>query len=53
MTLGTTPSTVQEPQKPRNGPNHHLGWGITASKKWTPCDLYQSETKSFEVESVD
>lgn len=56
MTLGTKPWTVQEPQKPRDGPNHRLGWGITASKTWTlSCDLYQSHTrtKSFEAERVD
>lgn len=53
MTLGMKPPTVQEPRKPRIGPNHRLGWGITASKTWTPCDLYQSGTKSFEAVSVD
>lgn len=53
MTLGKKPSTVQEHWKPRNGLNHCLGWGITASKTWTPCDLYQSGTESFEAVSVD
>lgn len=63
--LGTNESEINDswseavnrpgaPNVPERFPNHRLGLGgITASKTWTPCDLYQSGTESFEAESVD